>query len=121
MKNRIIYESSSPNNVYIKNNNSEMHMRKILEIRNRENKFLFKLNNNSFSNNVGNFLNYNANNKIKRANSPQFKPDYIDRVSRENDLLYSKIKKLYHNRPRVGFYINTRVLHKMRIKILLYN
>lgn len=39
MKNRIVYESQSFNNIFMKNSNSEVHLRNIYQIKNRENKF----------------------------------------------------------------------------------
>ena len=68
MKNRMVYESQSYNNIFMKNSNSEIHLKKINQIKNRENKFFkpsidLKLNSN------GSPFKY-SNSNHKRSNSP---------------------------------------------------
>jgi hypothetical protein len=68
MKNRIIYESPSYNNVFEKNNNTEWHMKKILEIQNRENKFLGRSSSNAMLKNK--ISEVSQHKQHKRSNSP---------------------------------------------------
>lgn len=54
MINRIIYESASSNNVYLKNMQTDIHQKRLNEIRSRRNKYLdnFKLYNSNSNSSI---------------------------------------------------------------------
>ncbi len=83
MINRRLYESINSSNLYTRNNNSEAHMKKISEIKCRETQFK----RNNFRRDI-------KTSQDQRSRNSPFNTAFIDRVNRQNECMYSKIKKI---------------------------